>query len=90
MGMGSEEYYSMLYPDLLLKIEGYDMRRQQDERIMRKVAYSAYVAPHVDPKDKAKTEQSFWPMASDKETNEPKFDDKKEAFKDLLKEIWQG
>src|SRR5690606_37179058 len=70
MGMGIREYYDMLYPDLLLKMEGFSDRLKREEYLLRKVGFSAYIGAHLDPKKMAKSEDKYWPM--DKGDGNPK------------------
>ena len=52
----------MLYPDLLLKMEGYSDRLKREEYLLRKVGFSSYIGPHLDPKKMAKSEDKYWPI----------------------------
>ncbi|NGM63508.1 hypothetical protein G5B30_16485 [Sphingobacterium sp. SGG-5] len=85
MGMDIGVYYNMLYPDLLLKIEGYQSRRKHEEYMWRKIGFSALTSGGLAPK--GLTEEKYWPIDKDKTSGVPEFDNKKEAFKELLKQV---
>lgn len=72
MGMEVGAYYNSLYPDLLLKIEGFDRRRKADEVIMREIGWAAYTAPHLNVKKMHKDRQSFWPIDLGEQPKDPK------------------
>lgn len=89
--MSVKEYNEILYPDLLLKIEGFQNRREYDEKMLRKIGFSAYIAPNLDPKRMSKSESTYWPMIGDrKEKQGYQFQDKKEAFRELLDQVQHG
>lgn len=88
MGMSVYEYHTILYPDLLFKIEGFRQRMKHEEEIQRNIAYSAYIAPHLNPKKLAKTIDAFWPMDDGKQKNTKKIsDDRRAAIKAALQEM---
>lgn len=88
--MSVKEYNEILYPDLLAKIEGFQNRRQIEEDMLRRVGFSAQIGSHLDPKLMPKTKQAYWPMRGDKKQDGYKFQDKKEAFKELLDMVQNG
>ena len=88
MGMDSEVYYNTLYTDLLLKIEGYQSRRKHEEYMWRKIGFSALTSGGLAPK--GMTAEKYWPIDKDKKSGVPEFDSKKEAFKELLKQVHHG
>lgn len=62
MGMSAQEFDNMLYRDFILKMEGFKQRQEYEENIYRTVAFSAYIAPHLNPKKLAVNIDKFWPM----------------------------
>lgn len=90
MGMSVREYDDILYPDLLLKIEGFRKRRDEDLRILRRIGYSALKGSHLEPKSMPKSEKEYFPLTTDKKDEQYKFQDKKEAYKELLELVTNG
>lgn len=78
MGMTPKEYDCILYTDLIAKMDGFRERLIHEENIMRNVAFSAYIAPHLNPKKMAKKIDTFWPMSGGN-TNTKKVTDEKRA-----------
>lgn len=86
--MSSKEFDCITFYDLDLKIEGFlnNERRQSEEGRFK--AYTAYIAPHLDPKKlKGLTPQKFMPFEWDSSEAIISFEDKKEAFRNLLKNV---
>lgn len=85
MEMTPKEYNEILYCDLMLKIEGFQNRRRDDEYRLRKVGFSAYVAPHLNPKKMAKKEDAYWPIDTNKAGEKAVGDDKRARIAAALK-----
>lgn len=65
MGMTPQEYDTILYRDLVPKLEGFKERLEYGETINRKVAYSSYIGPHLNPKRIPEIDK-FWPIGDSK------------------------
>ena len=88
MGMSVYEYHTILYPDLLFKIEGFRQKLKNEEEIQRNVAFAAYIAPHLNPKKLAKTIDAFWPMDDGKAKSSKKIsEERRAAIKAALQEM---
>lgn len=88
--MSVREYNTIMYPDLLCKIKGFRDRMNYEERVMRKVGFSALIsASIVGSKSMPKTEQEYWPIDGDEQPKLPKsnFESKKEAFKKIIEKV---
>lgn len=78
------EYDTILYKDLVLKMEGYKDRLDYGEAISRKVAYSSYIGPHLNPKKIPKIDK-FWPIGDEKKDGAGvSLAQKREAIKEFL------
>lgn len=88
--MSVSEYNNILYRDLMLKIEGHKIRQKERERHYRSIAFSAYIAPHLDRKKLNNiSEEKFWPIDSlDKNAKPQKkiSDEKRAAIRKALQE----
>lgn len=91
MGMSISEYNNILYCDLLIKIKGYRAKLLNEERMMRKVGFSALISASVaGAKELPKTESEYWPVDGDKDYKEEREEyerDKKEALKNTLSRL---
>lgn len=83
--MSPYDYDCMTYYDLILKIEGFTDNQKRDESIQRMIGFCAFIGSHVNP-NKTKFD-SVWPSSSTAPTE--KLEDKKEAFKELIKKTQQ-
>lgn len=90
MGMTPREYDCILYVDLIAKMEGFNDRMRWEEGIMRKVAFSAYVAPHVNPKKMPRKIETFWPMSGGNTNTKKITDERRERLKLALKRYNDG
>lgn len=88
--MTVKEYNEILYPDLILKIKGYQRKRDEDHRILRRIGFSALKGSHYDPKSLPKTEREYWRLTTDTKEEKYQFQDKKEAYKELLELVTNG
>lgn len=79
MGMSHKEYDTILYCDLVLKLEGYKDRLLHEEKIQRLVAYSSYIAPHLNPKKMATNIGKFWHIEEVGKADGKKVSDEKRA-----------
>lgn len=86
MSMSVQEYDTILYCDLILKIEGFADKMQSEEELIRNVAYSAYIAPHIDRRKMAKNIEAFWSIKKKGDTKKVS-DAKREAIRLELKRI---
>lgn len=74
--MAPHEYDNILYPDLLLKLEGFADRLDYELDLVRNSAFSAYISGNLDPKKMAKSVDAFWPKGP-KAAPEKRIDDQK-------------
>lgn len=84
--MGVYEYNTILYHELMLKMEGFDQRLQNEEDIYRTVAFSAYIGSHLNPKKLPKNVKEFWPLKRDVATKKVT-DEKRAAMREALKRM---
>lgn len=88
MGMQPKEFDCITAYDLDLKLEGFYESFKSRREMDRFMAFSAYIAPCLDRKEVAKvTIEKFLPLDWDIEKEDEKFEHKKEAFKQLLKQV---
>lgn len=90
MGMTLKEYDIILYRDLIFKMNGFKMKLDYEEEIFRNMAYSSYIAPHLNPKKMAKNIDKFWPMNTgngEKTPNKKVSDEKRKAIQEALKNM---
>ena len=74
--MTPHEYDNILYPDLLIKMEGFNERLEYELDLVRNSAFSSYISGNLDPKKMAKSVDAFWPKSkkvlTDKKVTAPK------------------
>lgn len=93
MGMSSREYNTIMYPDLMAKINGFRNRRKHDEQLMREVGWSAIISGRVaHSKEFYKSKMEYWPIDGDPEPSDidPEgggFESKKGAYKQLIDKV---
>lgn len=83
--MSVREYNNMLYRDFILKMQGYKERQEYEEEISRTIAFSAYIAPHLNVKKMAKNIEKFWPMKKGGDTKKIS-DARRKAIQKALRE----
>lgn len=66
MEMSLSDYNNITYSDLMLKIDGFNSRRKQDEYWYRKIAFSSYISGSIQLKQKDLDIDKFWAI-DDKE-----------------------
>lgn len=90
--MSPKEYDTILYRDLMLKMQGFKDRLNYEEDITRRLAFTVYRAPHLNPKKLAKSIDAFWPKpGSEKNTDNKKISDaKRQAVREELQRRKNG
>lgn len=71
------DYDTILYPDLLLKMEGFTDRMEYELDITRNASFASYISGNLDPKKMAKSVNEFWPKDTKKGPHDKKISDAK-------------
>lgn len=92
MGMSPKEYDVILYRDLMFKMDGFKDRLNFEEEVIRRLAYTTYRAPHLNPKKLANNIDAFWPKpgGTGKSDNKKISDAKRKAVREELQKRRNG
>lgn len=88
--MSPKEYDTILYRDLLMKLDGFKDRLEYEENLTRRAAFAAYLAPHLNPKKLAKKLDDFWPLNGKGDVKKVTMAEKRKAIREALKEMNNG
>lgn len=86
--MSPRDYDCITYYDLMNKIQGFKMLQDRQESFFRKLGWTAYIAPHLDPKKMDKNPNQYWPTNGvKKKKKKTSISKKKQGFLDLMNEV---